>query len=311
MGAGKVLPGWGIVLWASQGGFHVEVLGETVFCQLRGKIMRELVRETTPVAVGDDVRIERNADGTGIIVERGKRRTVLSRTTVGKLGVEQVLAANVDQLVVVSSAADPEFRERLVDRYLVAAHKGGLDAILCITKIDLVDPEVFYPHIATYEKLGYPIVVTSTTMPYGIEEVKAALRGKLSVLSGPSGAGKSSLLNVLQPGLQLRVGEVSKKTGKGGHTTTSARIYSLDFGGRVVDTPGLRELQVWDLMPEEAAEHFVEFAEFLGKCRYRSCRHHDEPACAIRDAVERGVIALTRYDSYLRLFETVGDNTRR
>jgi len=301
----------GLVVWGSQGGFQVETAAGVVSCQLRRKLMHQNFRERTPVAVGDEVRIELGQDGQGVIVARAPRRSVLSRTTVGKAGVEQVIAANVDQLLIVFSADQPEFRERLVDRYFVAAHKGNLEPVLCITKIDLVDPEVFYKRLQVYENLGYRIVITSIAMPYGLDELRAALNGKTSVLSGPSGAGKSSLLNAIQPTLALRIGDISKKTGKGGHTTTSARIYSLDFGGRVVDTPGLRELQVWDLLPEEVAECFIEFKPLLGQCKFRSCKHETEPGCAIRLAVESGAIAPTRYESYLRLIETAGDDTRR
>lgn len=304
----------GLVLWGSQGGFHVETREGVWFCQVRGKLFKAEARETTPVAVGDVVTIERNARdeaGTGIIVERAPRRTVLSRRTVGRAEVEQVIAANVDQLVIVVSADDPPLRERLVDRYIVAAHKGRLAPLLCVTKIDLADPEAVYERIRVYERLGYPIVVTSITLPYGLDDLRRALADKTSVLSGPSGSGKSSLLNALEPSLALRVGEVSRRTKKGGHTTTSARIYTLPGGARVVDTPGLRELQVWDVLPEEAAAYFVELAPYASSCRFRSCCHREEPDCAVRAAVERGEIAATRYDSYLRLFDTVGDTSRR
>lgn len=300
----------GLVIWGSQGGFEVELDGgELLLCQLRGKL-KSKSRETSPVAVGDHVDVLREG-ASGVIVGRDPRRTVLSRTTVGRAGVEQVIAANIDQLVLVFAAEAPPLRERLIDRYLVAAHKGGLTPVLFITKIDLADPEAIYARIRVYEQLGYPIVITSTTLPYGLDAARAALAGRTSVLSGPSGAGKSSLLNALDPELALRTSVVSKKTGKGGHTTTSARIYKLAGGGRVVDTPGLRELQVWDLLPEEADRYFREFEPHLGHCRFRSCRHDQEPDCAIRAAVEAGTIAATRYESYLRLFDTVGDHSRR
>jgi ribosome biogenesis GTPase len=300
----------GRVLWASQGGYHVDVGPEVVFCQKRGRL-RHGARETTAVAVGDEVRVQRNQDGTGLIVERLPRRSVLSRINVGRPGVEQVIAANVDQLVVVVSTEDPPLRERLIDRYLVAAHKGGLAPLLCVNKIDLADPEAIYGRIRLYEGLGYPIVVTSVTLPHGIGDLRAALAGRTSVFSGPSGGGKSSLLNALEPGLGLRVGEVSSRTHKGGHTTTSARLYRLADGAYVVDTPGLRELNIWDLLPEEVDRYFVEFQGRAAHCRFRSCRHLHEPGCAIRMAVEAGEIAASRYESYQRLVETTGDSTRR
>jgi ribosome biogenesis GTPase len=298
----------GRVLWASQGGYQVDLGPEVVFCQKRGRLRQES-RGTTAVAVGDEVLVQRNQDGTGLIVERLPRRSVLSRIDVGRPGFEQVIAANVDQLVIVVATDAPPLRERLIDRYLVASHKGGLAPLLCVNKIDLADPQEVYGRIQIYERLGYPIVVTSVTLPYGIEDLRAALAGRTSVFSGPSGAGKSSLLNALDPGLRLRVGEVSSRTRKGGHTTTSARLYRLADGAHVVDTPGLRELNVWNLLPDEVERYFV---EFQGRtCRFRSCRHLQEPGCAIREAVEAGEIAFSRYESYLRLMETAGDPARR
>jgi ribosome biogenesis GTPase len=301
----------GRVLWASQGGYHVEVGEEVLLCQVRGKILHDTSRETKPVAVGDEVRVEIGTGGAGVIVARGSRRSVLSRTDVGRPGVEQVIAANVDQLVIVMAAADPELREHIIDRFLVASQKGSLEAVLCINKIDLSDPEEIYERIKIYERLRYPIIVTSVTMPYGIDSLRAVLAGKTSVLSGPSGTGKSSLLNALEPGLDLRIGEVSRRTHKGGHTTTSARLCRLSFGAYVVDTPGIRELQLWDLLPEELDRFFIEFEERIPHCYFRSCRHLSEPGCAVRAAVEAGEIAASRYESYVRLFETTGDASRR
>jgi len=291
----------GRVLWASQGGYHVELDGETAFCRVRGRLLRAYLKSTTPVAVGDEVLVEPAGDGTFLIVERLPRRSTLSRANVGDREVEQVIAANVDQLIVVVSIVDPPLREGLVDRYLVAAHKGHLASLLCVNKIDLVGRAAARQRIALYERLGYPVVLTSATRRQGLGELKAALRGKTSVLSGPSGAGKSSLLNAIDPDLDLDIAEVNPKTGKGVHCTTSARIYSLSFGAWVVDTPGIRELGVWNLEAEEIERCFVEIQGRAAHCQFRSCRHLRELGCAVRDAVERGEIARSRYESYRRL----------
>lgn len=301
----------GRVLWASQGGVHVDVEGEELFCQVRWSLVRQRGRGTKAVAVGDRVQVERTEDGSGVIVERLERRSVLSRTSVARPDLEQVVVANVDQLVVVVAAERPPLREHVLDRFLIAAHKGKLQPVICVNKIDLADPEDVARRLAVYESLGYPIVITSVKLPYGIEDLRSALQGRSSVLWGPSGAGKSSLLNALEPELGLRVRAVSRRTGKGGHTTTSARLYQLGAGTYVADTPGIRELQIWDLLPEEVAQYFVELEPLREQCYFRSCLHEQEPGCAIREAVEAGEIAAVRYESYLRIIATLGDDSRR
>jgi ribosome biogenesis GTPase len=221
---------------------------------------------------------------------------------------EQVIVANLDQVAPVFAAADPAPKWNLLDRYLVVAESLGLPALVCITKLDLVldaqgrlDPEL-EEVVADYRRIGYPVVLASAVTGAGLDELREALRGRLSVFLGKSGVGKTSLLNALQPGLGLRVREVSQVTGKGRHTTTHLEMFPLEIGGSIVDTPGVREFGLWEVDGAEMAHFFPEMRPFLGRCRFgMGCAHDDEPGCAVRRAVMEGQISPRRYQSYLRL----------
>jgi ribosome biogenesis GTPase len=213
-----------------------------------------------------------------------------------------VIVANPDQAVFIFAVHDPEPHLRLLDRLLVIAENNDLPAIICANKIDLVDDEdCTLEMFGLYEEIGYPVIYTSACTGQGVGELKELLLGKLSVLSGPSGAGKSSLLNAVQPGLGLEVREISEVTGKGRHTTVGVRLWPLDGGGYVADTPGLREAGFFDIEPGELAWHFVEMRPYLSDCHFSSCTHTHEPGCAVKAAVEAGDISEERYDSYCRL----------
>ncbi len=220
---------------------------------------------------------------------------------------ELILAANVDLLVVVAAAAQPAFNPRLLDRYLAVAERFGIEALICINKIDLnptLPVEVDY-----LRKLGYSQVSCSAITHDGLDALRAALRGRIAVLSGPSGAGKSSLIRALVPGSDPRVGEVRDRDGKGRHTTTTSHLYATTDGIRIIDTPGLRELGLWNVDPADVAGYWRDFRPFLGKCRFTDCRHRTEPSCAVRTAVESGDIPDFRLQSYYRVLETLaGDD---
>jgi ribosome biogenesis GTPase len=216
-----------------------------------------------------------------------------------------VFAANVDVLVVVASAAKPAFKPGLVDRYLIAAEVGGVEAVLCFNKVDLVDAEP--PELQAYRDLGVHVIKTSCETGEGLNELRAALRGKMSIFAGHSGVGKSSLLNALQPDLDLETREISEATKKGKHTTTTARLYQLDDGIRVIDTPGIRALGLWEVSPEEVAYYFPEIAEHGAGCKFRDCTHTHEPKCAVREAVETGAISRHRFESFQRIRESLGE----
>ena len=210
--------------------------------------------------------------------------------------------ANVDQVLVVLSLVEPALKPHLIDRYLAAALAGGLAPVLILNKADAVDPAEFQPLIGAYSRLGVPTLLTSATSGRGVNLIRERLRGRASVFAGQSGVGKTSLLNAVQPGLARRVASVSDVNQKGKHTTTTAELVPLDTGGWVVDTPGVRQLALWNVRPADAAGLFVEFGPFLAGCKFPDCTHTHEGGCGVRAAVARGTISDRRYTSYLGLF---------
>jgi ribosome biogenesis GTPase len=268
-------------------------------CAVR-RLLRTLITDgRNIVTTGDHVWFRPTPEGEGLIERVEPRHGMLIRASRGR---EHVIVANVDQVVIVSSLAEPDLKPHLIDRYLASAVQGDIAPIVCLNKADLVDPVPYQPLIGLYSQLGIPTLMTSATTGVGIERLRDSLRGRQSVFSGQSGVGKSSLLNALQPGLGLHVGEVSDVNQKGRHTTTTAQLLKLDFGGWVVDTPGLRQFQLWDIIPEEVEGFFPEFRPFVHLCAYPDCTHTHEDRCAIKLAVERRQISARRYTSYLGLF---------
>jgi ribosome biogenesis GTPase len=242
----------------------------------------------------------------GLIERVEPRHGLLTRASRGR---EHVLVANVDQVVFVVSLVEPELKPHLIDRYLASAEQGGISPLLCLNKADLVDRALYQPIVGLYNQLGVPTLLTSAADGTGIDRLREALRGRETVFSGQSGVGKSSLLNAIQPGLGLRVREVSEVNQKGRHTTTTADLIRLDFGGWVVDTPGVRQFGLWDVIPEEVEGFFPEFRPFVPLCAYPDCTHTHEDRCAVKRAVHRRQISASRYTSYLGLFDE-GDNGR-
>ncbi|GIW81010.1 MAG: putative ribosome biogenesis GTPase RsgA [Gemmatales bacterium] len=273
--------------------------GRRYRCAVRRLLRTLATDERSPVTTGDRVWFRPAMGDEGLIESVEPRHGVLTRWSKGK---EHVLVANVDQLVIVMSLVEPELKVHLIDRYLASAEQGGIAPILCLNKADLIDPVEVQPLIGLYSQLGVPTLLTSAQSGRGIDQLRELLRGRQSVFSGQSGVGKSSLLNAIQPGLQLRVREVSETTHKGRHTTTAAQLIRLDMGGWVVDTPGIRQFRLWDIIPEEVEGFFVEFRPFVPLCAFPDCTHTHEDRCAIKEAVERGQIHLSRYKSYLGMF---------
>ncbi|HEY2898280.1 MAG TPA: ribosome small subunit-dependent GTPase A [Gemmatimonadaceae bacterium] len=264
---------------------------------LRGRLKLE---GSDKIAVGDDVRLEEEErGGSWVIAEIFPRRSRLARRAPGGAHGERVVVANIDQVIVVFALAKPEPHPRMLDRFLVIAAANDIHACIVLNKRELVDS--LPPWVEEYRLAGYPILITSVKARIGLDELASALHGRRSALSGPSGVGKSSLLNAIYPGLNLRVGEISDSVNKGRHTTVGAAMHPLPDGGFVVDTPGLREIGVWNLHSGELDECFLEFRPFLGLCRFGDCHHVREPGCRVREAVAAKLIGASRYDSFLKL----------
>jgi ribosome biogenesis GTPase len=250
------------------------------------------------VAAGDVVWFRPEGQNEGIIERVEPRRGVVSRTSRGR---QHVLVANVDQLVIVTSAAEPRIKPNLIDRLLVTAERGGIRPVIAINKIDLIEPADLMPLVGVYAQLGYEVLMVSAAKGIGIERLRQRLAGEESVVTGQSGVGKSSLLNAVEPGLKLRVQSVSEETQKGKHTTTTAELIPLSFGGYVVDTPGIRQFQLWDVIPEEVAGFFRDLRPYVSRCRFPDCTHTHEDDCAVKDAVADGWIDARRYESYVQI----------
>jgi ribosome biogenesis GTPase len=276
--------------------------GRTVRCTVRRVLKSLQTDERSIVTTGDWVWVAVGSDGEGVIERIDPRHGVLTRASRRR---EHVLVANVDQLVIVISLVEPDLKPHLIDRYVASAEKGGLKPILALNKIDLTDPVPLQPLVGAYSRLGVPTVLTSARTGVGIDRLRGLLKGRASVFSGQSGVGKSSLLNAIEPDLSLRVREVSETTNKGKHTTTTAELIRLSFGGWVVDTPGVRQLQLWDTRPEEVEGYFSDLRPFVALCRFPDCTHTHEAGCRVKDGVARKQISDRRYVSYLGLFNGV------
>jgi ribosome biogenesis GTPase len=326
----------GVVYKKNIGSALVQDQGRAILCNISNRLRKQLVynqsdagsghhsvrqvktlEHNDPIAVGDRVRYLVAGDGRGLIVEVMPRRSQMTRRSPvpmpGANPFEQVIVANLDQVVPVFAAAQPAPKWGLLDRYLVSAEASGLPALICITKIDLaarrdgmLEPELT-DALQTYRDIGYPVVVTSAVTGEGLAELRAALQGRFSALLGKSGVGKTSLLNALQPDLGLRVNAVSQHTGKGKHTTTHLEMFSLNDQNEntlIVDTPGIREFGIWEIEGKDLALYFPEMQPLVGRCRFGlDCRHDEEPGCAIGQAVTAGKISPYRYRSYQVLME--------
>lgn len=295
----------GTILRAQSGFFWVQLdeTGETLRCTLRGRLKKQ--RQHTDLAtLGDYVNVLATMPGEGVIEEVLPRQTKLARKSPRGGGwFEQVIVANIDLVLVTFAVAHPEPHVRMVDRFLVVAEENGLEVAIIANKSDRAAAEAGRSIFGIYESIGYPVVYTSAMTGQGIDEVRALIKGKISAFSGPSGVGKSSLLNAVQPGLRLRTGEVSEVVKKGQHTTVTAELIPLHEGGFVADTPGIRELGLYQIPPEEIEWCFREFKPFLGECAFANCTHDQEPDCAIRAAVRAGSISQDRFDSFRKLYE--------
>ena len=294
----------GTIIRARSGFYSVQSGNRTIECRLRGRVTRNRLA-ADPAVIGDRVVLSVASDGTGMIESVEERRSRFSRRQPGPRGTwrEDIMVANLDQVLIVFACADPMPHLRMVDRFLVVAEHNEIEAVLVVNKVDLCGGDTAHAEFATYERIGYPVHYVSALYGDGVAEVAGRLAGRVSVVTGPSGVGKSTLLNDIQPGLHLLTGDVSESLHKGRHTTTNAELHPLDGAARgwVADTPGIRELGLWSVPPDELAWCFRELRPHLGRCGFNDCRHLGEPRCAVRAAVAAGEVSEGRYDSYRRL----------
>jgi ribosome biogenesis GTPase len=302
----------GEVLYGINTIYSVLVDGQELRCRIKGKVLASDRRSYNPIAAGDVVEVEPDplTPGTGKIVGLAGRRTTLARWN-KKGRAPQVIAANAEVAVCVTSPQSPPFRPRFIDRLIVAAECGGVEPVILLNKADLGCPEHTAERLEFYRSLGYTVLACSAVTGEGLPALRGLLSGKTAVLVGQSGVGKSSLLNALEPGLGLKVGDISRKHDRGNHTTNFSILLRLAGGLRVIDSPGIRELELSDVQAEELPFHFREFTRFLPSCQFPVCLHAGEPGCAVRAAVEDGQIHSDRYESYLRTLAELQDTRRQ
>lgn len=307
----------GVVLSGTGGVWQVHIARDRVVdASLRGRLKkaRDQSNEestTLKLAVGDEVRLEQGDHDDWAIIEILPRRSKLARRAPGGAYGERILAANVDQVIVMFAAIKPEPHPRMLDRFLVIAEANDLPARIVINKIELVDAVETRAKFAPYESAGYPVHYVSVKGRLGLDPLHDAFAGRVSVLTGPSGVGKSSLLNATFPGANLRVGEISESVQKGRHTTVGSIMLALpsESGGFVVDTPGLREVGLSAIPFDRLDMCFPEFRPHLDACRFGDCKHVAEPDCGVRAALSRGEISRARYDSYLLLLQDLAEES--
>jgi ribosome biogenesis GTPase len=273
--------------------------GRDYRCATRGLLKSLSTDQRHVVAAGDRVYFRREGEGEGLIERIEPRHGVLRRTSKGR---QHVIVTNVDQLLIIASAAEPAIKPHLIDRFLIAAEQSKIRPVIVINKIDLIEPADLQPLVGVYGQMGYEVVLASAETGFGIERLRQIVAGKESVVAGQSGVGKSSLLNGIQPGLALPVQKVSEETEKGKHTTTTARLIPMEAGGFLVDTPGIRQFQLWDVIPEEVGGYFRDLRPYINRCRYPDCTHTHEEDCAVKDAVADGRLDVRRYESYCHMF---------
>lgn len=291
--------------------YNVEVDGVVMRCRIKGKTLQVEERVHAPIAVGDFVEVARDPydETEGWILHRLERVTQIDRWS-RKHRAIQVLAANVDLVACVSAPRSPPFRPRFIDRLIVAAEHAGVDCLIIVNKVDLGIPDRVAERITDFQRMGYRVINCSAATGVGIEEARAALGQKLTLVCGQSGVGKSSLLNAWDPRFGLRTGAISRKFDRGVHTTVRAELLELSDGGRLIDSPGIRELELCSIGARDIRHHFRDFQRWLLRCEYSACLCDGEPGCAVRAAVDSHQIHPDRYVSYLRLLHEVQERER-
>ena len=289
--------------------------GNTVNCKMRGVLRLKGLRCTNPVAVGDRVQVEDKGGDAPVVGDIEPRRNYIIRRSSNLSKEFQIIAANLDQAVLVATLTNPETSTTFIDRFLATAEAYQVPAVLVFNKIDLLNTEEWRNKLnelkALYESIGYPVVTMSAATGEGADALRAQLAGKMSLLSGNSGVGKSSIINLLVPDAHVRVGDVSHTHHKGMHTTTFSELLDLPDDGAIIDTPGVKAFGTIDFERAEVAHYFPEIFKISDDCRFNNCTHTHEPGCAVLEAVEQGKIAPSRFTSYLSILDEDPNNKYR
>lgn len=289
--------------------------GNTVNCKMRGIFRLKGMRCTNPVAVGDLVQVEDKGGDAPVVGAIEPRKNYIIRRASNLSKEFQIIAANLDQAVLVATLTNPETSTTFIDRFLATAEAYQVPAVLCFNKVDLLDNEGMRHQLTElqtlYRNIGYTVILISARTGEGAEALREQLSGKMSLLSGNSGVGKSSIINLMVPDAHVRVGDVSNTHHKGMHTTTFSEMLDLPGGGSIIDTPGVKAFGTIDFERAEVAHYFPEIFRISDNCRFNNCTHTHEPGCAVRDAVESGEIALSRYTSYLSILDEDPNNKYR
>jgi ribosome biogenesis GTPase len=286
-------------------GIHVAYEDKIIACTLPGAFKKDKNRIKNLITVGDIVHFELSSPQEGSIISIEERKSTLSRADHLSRRKEQLLAANIDQVLITVSVIAPPLKPAIIDRYIIAAEKGGMEPIIIVNKIDLLqkgspEEQTYQLLLSTYQALNIPILPLSAATGEGLDALREVMKDKSSVFSGQSGTGKSSLINAMTQ-LNLATADLTTKTNKGSHTTTTARLLPLPFGGWCIDTPGIRSFGLWRLDKDEVEGYFPEILKHSLECKYPSCLHLNEPGCAVRKAVEEGAVSPLRYESYQKL----------
>lgn len=298
----------GIVIKSTGNWYQILVNEKMYACRIIGKFRLEDKAFTNPIGVGDNVEFELENDTEGIIKNILPRKNYVLRQSPRQKHQLHMIAANIDQALLIGTLLQPNFKQGFIDRYLLMTEPHNIPCIIVFNKSDLFEQEeneLFDELKAIYEQIGYPVLKVSSITGEGIEELKSKLKGKITLIGGQSGVGKSTLINTIQPGLDLRTTEISDSSGKGTHTTTFAEMHPLDMGGRIIDTPGIKTLSFNNLELMDVAHNFREFFLLAKKCKYGDCLHRNEPGCAVKAGLEDGKIHVNRYENYLAILQEI------
>ena len=293
----------GVVVRATGSWYEVLSAGERYQCRIRGKLRLKGVRSTNPVVVGDEVQCLTDEQGSHVIIDITPRRNYVIRRASNLSKESHIIAANIDQALLLVTLRQPETALEFVDRFLVTCEAYKISVVILLAKIDLQDEEEVAFFRSVYEPIGYRVVEVSAVTGEGVEEVHDLLVGRTTLLSGNSGVGKSTLVQRIDPSLDIRTGDISESHHKGRHTTTFSTMYPLSEGGALIDTPGIKGFGLIDIEEEELWHYFPEMMHYGRECRFYNCTHTHEPGCAVVAALEEGAISELRYESYLKMMD--------